>query len=73
MLAAIVGLAAAYELSVVAEGIESAAELAIVDELGCGYAQGFGIARPAPREMTERTLAAPPALFTGPVAGLRAR
>ncbi len=73
VLAAIVGLAAAYELSVVAEGIESAAELAIVDELGCGYAQGFGIARPAPREMTERTLAAPPALFTGPVAGLRAR
>jgi diguanylate cyclase (GGDEF)-like protein len=61
VLAAIVGLARAYELPIVAEGIENAGALAIVEELGCEYAQGFHLGRPVAASVLEPTLHAAPA------------
>ncbi len=45
---AIVGVARALTLGTVAEGIERQEQLAAVAEVGCGAAQGFLLARPAP-------------------------
>ncbi|GGI06787.1 putative bifunctional diguanylate cyclase/phosphodiesterase [Egicoccus halophilus] len=45
---AIVGLADALDLDVVAEGVESDADLQAVAALGCAHAQGFGLGRPVP-------------------------
>src|SRR5690606_5246713 len=42
----IVALAHAFEMSVVAEGVDSPEALALVAELGCERAQGFYLARP---------------------------
>ena len=39
-------LAGSLELGVVAEGIESAGQMASLRELGCGYGQGFYLGRP---------------------------
>jgi EAL domain-containing protein (putative c-di-GMP-specific phosphodiesterase class I) len=47
---AIVSLANALELRTVAEGIETAHQLAAVTQLGCGLGQGFFLGRPAPPE-----------------------
>jgi c-di-GMP-specific phosphodiesterase len=48
VLAAITRLAHAFELLVVAEGIESNDALKVVTKVGCDYAQGFHLARPMP-------------------------
>ena len=48
ILEAVVGLAHAFDIRVVAEGIETAAQLAAVRDAGCHAAQGFGLARPGP-------------------------
>ncbi|WP_226622303.1 GGDEF domain-containing phosphodiesterase [Alloyangia pacifica] len=48
MLAAILGLADRLGLETVAEGVESGGEHALLAQLGCDHAQGFGIARPMP-------------------------
>ncbi|QIN78174.1 PAS domain S-box protein [Rubrobacter marinus] len=45
-----VGLAHALGLEVVAEGIETAEQLAFLKGLGCDMGQGFYLARPAPAE-----------------------
>jgi diguanylate cyclase (GGDEF)-like protein/PAS domain S-box-containing protein len=45
---ALVALARDFELRTVGEGVEDAATLALLGELGVDYAQGFHIARPAP-------------------------
>ncbi|MCZ2830466.1 EAL domain-containing protein [Modestobacter sp. VKM Ac-2986] len=45
-ISAVVGLAAACGMRSLAEGVETADQLALVTELGCAYAQGFFIARP---------------------------
>jgi EAL domain-containing protein (putative c-di-GMP-specific phosphodiesterase class I) len=50
MLSAIVQLARALGLQTVAEGVETAGELALLKKLGCDQAQGFLIARPVPIE-----------------------
>ena len=42
----IVGIGAALGLDVVAEGVETTAQLAVLEALGCGYAQGFLLSRP---------------------------
>jgi diguanylate cyclase (GGDEF)-like protein len=47
-IAAVVGLAKACGMRSLAEGVETADQLALVKELGCTYAQGFHIARPMP-------------------------
>ncbi len=45
---AIVAMAGALSLDVIAEGVETKAQLDSLRTLGCGYAQGFWFARPAP-------------------------
>jgi c-di-GMP-specific phosphodiesterase len=62
---AIADLARAYGLEVVVEGIEDSLALAGVDQLGCEYAQGYHLGRPAPAAVVEEQLAAPPLLDTG--------
>lgn len=47
---AILNLAHALGMSVVAEGIETPAQLAILRELGCEYGQGYLLGRPLPLE-----------------------
>jgi diguanylate cyclase (GGDEF)-like protein len=50
MVAAILDLAGRLGLDTLAEGVERVGELAVLSQLGCGHAQGFGIARPMPLE-----------------------
>ena len=58
---AIVSMAHALGMTVVAEGVETAAQLAILQELACNEVQGYYVARPAPADamaalMTQRFL-----------------
>ena len=46
MVSAIVSMAERLGLQTLAEGVESAAEHAMLSQLGCGHVQGFGLARP---------------------------
>jgi diguanylate cyclase (GGDEF)-like protein len=50
----ILDLAASLNLGVVAEGIESGAQLGSLRELGCGYGQGFYLGSPAELERDGR-------------------
>jgi EAL domain-containing protein (putative c-di-GMP-specific phosphodiesterase class I) len=43
---AILGMARALDLSVTAEGVESQAQIAKLQELGCRYIQGYFVSRP---------------------------
>ncbi len=52
----IVEIARAHGLTVVAEGVEDAATLTAVEELGCDYAQGFHVALPAPADKVSALL-----------------
>lgn len=49
-------LAATFGHRVVAEGIETAAELAAVHEIGVDRAQGYGLGRPLPADAVEDRL-----------------
>ena len=55
----IIGLAHAVGLTVVAEGVETAEQLAELDRLGCDQAQGYLLARPQSSEAVTRLLGAP--------------
>jgi diguanylate cyclase (GGDEF)-like protein/PAS domain S-box-containing protein len=44
----VIGIARALNLDVVGEGVETTAQLATLTGFGCGFAQGFVIARPMP-------------------------
>ncbi|MDK3258117.1 putative bifunctional diguanylate cyclase/phosphodiesterase [Blastococcus capsensis] len=62
---AVVGLADAFGMRSLAEGVETAEQLAMATALGCTFAQGFHIARPMPAEdipawMAARTRGAAP-------------
>ena len=46
----VIGLAAAFKLEVIAEGVESVEHGIRLLQLGCHQAQGYGIARPMPAE-----------------------
>ncbi len=46
IVSACVGVAASLDVSVVAEGLETPDEMSAAVELGCGFGQGFHIARP---------------------------
>ena len=48
ILQGIIGLAAAFGREVIAEGVETIEHGNLLLQLGCGLAQGFGIARPMP-------------------------
>jgi EAL domain-containing protein (putative c-di-GMP-specific phosphodiesterase class I) len=43
---AIIALAHSMDMRVIAEGVETAAQLAKLTSLGCDYAQGYYLARP---------------------------
>ncbi|MFK8023777.1 MAG: EAL domain-containing protein [Ilumatobacter sp.] len=43
---AVISLARALDLRVIAEGVETAEQASILDELNCGFAQGFHFGRP---------------------------
>jgi diguanylate cyclase (GGDEF)-like protein len=49
-IAAVVGLGRACGMRSLAEGVETADQLALAEELGCTFAQGFHIARPMPAD-----------------------
>jgi len=51
----VLDLATNLELDVVAEGIESAGQLAALGELGCGFGQGFYLGSPASIDPIEVT------------------
>jgi diguanylate cyclase (GGDEF)-like protein len=48
----IIQLAESLKLSVIAEGIETAEQLTVLEELQCNYGQGFYFSRPLPAETT---------------------
>jgi diguanylate cyclase (GGDEF)-like protein/PAS domain S-box-containing protein len=50
ILKSIVGLASAFQCSVIAEGVETTAHGRALLALGCDLAQGYGIARPMPAD-----------------------
>jgi EAL domain-containing protein (putative c-di-GMP-specific phosphodiesterase class I) len=62
----IIGLAQALNLHMVAEGVETSAQLAFLRDGGCQMVQGYLVARPMPAELLEQWLRNPPdaALFT---------
>ena len=47
---AVVAMAHSLQMAVVAEGVETAAQLQAVQQLGCDMVQGFHLARPMPAE-----------------------
>ncbi|HEV7586633.1 MAG TPA: EAL domain-containing protein [Longimicrobium sp.] len=53
-------MARGMELTVIAEGVETAAQLAEVREIGCDYAQGYLISRPLPAEAIRELLVSQP-------------
>ena len=57
LVAAVVGMGRALNLLVVAEGIETEEQAAVLRELGCGFGQGFLYARPLPADELDRVLA----------------
>jgi diguanylate cyclase (GGDEF)-like protein/PAS domain S-box-containing protein len=52
----VVQLAGTLGMTVVAEGVETRAQLEALQALGCGYAQGYYFCKPARPEEIERTL-----------------
>jgi diguanylate cyclase (GGDEF)-like protein len=54
---AVIGLARAFKLTTVAEGVETPDHARTLAELGCHQLQGFGIARPMPATALEAWLA----------------
>ena len=57
----IVDLAHGLDLGVVAEGVESAEEAAMLEAMGCRKAQGFYFHRPMPIEQLRAIMAVDPA------------
>jgi diguanylate cyclase (GGDEF)-like protein/PAS domain S-box-containing protein len=60
MVRAIVGLAHNLGMEVVAEGVETAEQLAQLQAIGCDYAQGFYFSKPADTATVDRLIAAQP-------------
>jgi diguanylate cyclase (GGDEF)-like protein/PAS domain S-box-containing protein len=60
MVSAIVGLAHNFDMDVVAEGVETAEQLACVRQLGSDYAQGFYFSKPMDAAAVEPLIAAQP-------------
>jgi len=53
-----VALARTLELTAIAEGIETPAQLAFLRQVGCDQGQGFLLGRPVPAPELDATLAA---------------
>ncbi len=58
LVAGVISLAERLGLPIVAEGIETAEQLAVLRRLGCGYAQGFHLGRPAPLAQSSSAISA---------------
>ena len=56
VLQTVISLAKNLKMRVIAEGIETIAQIAVLQNLGCEYGQGYLIAKPKPREETEDLL-----------------
>ena len=56
ILQTIISLAKNLKMKVIAEGIETEDQLALLRNLGCDYAQGYLLAKPMPREEMEKQL-----------------
>ncbi len=69
-LRAILDLAARLGAPVVAEGIEDAAELAVLRDLGCAFAQGYFLGRPAAAPVPQLAAAAAAVLASTKIAML---
>jgi diguanylate cyclase (GGDEF)-like protein len=57
LVSSIVGLASAFNLAVVAEGVETLGQLELLRRLRCDYSQGYLHSRPVPAVELERMLA----------------
>jgi diguanylate cyclase (GGDEF)-like protein len=57
LVSSIVGLASAFNLAVVAEGVETLGQLELLRRLRCDYSQGYLHSRPVPAAELERMLA----------------
>jgi diguanylate cyclase (GGDEF)-like protein len=64
----ILALARSFELTVVAEGVETHEELRLLRELGCDQVQGFLLAKPMPRDALTKVLQHSHGDFIRPVA-----
>ncbi|PAU89698.1 hypothetical protein CK507_02155 [Pseudomonas sp. WN033] len=62
---AIIGLGRGLEMDVIAEGIETAEQMAFLDQEGCHFVQGYWFSRPQSARQLEPVLAS----LAGPVAG----
>ena len=58
LVSSIIGLASAFNLAVVAEGVETLGQLELLRRLRCDYSQGYLHSRPVPAAELERMLAA---------------
>jgi diguanylate cyclase (GGDEF)-like protein/PAS domain S-box-containing protein len=56
----IISLAHNLDLDVIAEGVETAEQWKVLQELGCEYAQGYFFSKPVPAKTAEALLASPP-------------
>jgi diguanylate cyclase (GGDEF)-like protein len=56
---AVTDMAEALDMGVVAEGVETEQQLRAIEELGCGFVQGFHFSRPVPTDKVEDLLSAP--------------
>ena len=65
LLTAVTAVARGLKLRVSAQGVETAAQLALLERLGCAEAQGFHLAPPAPAAAVAEQLGARPARTGG--------
>lgn len=56
IVAAVISIAHSLELRVIAEGVETASQLAFLMERGCGWYQGFLLAKPMPQDAFDSML-----------------
>jgi diguanylate cyclase (GGDEF)-like protein len=56
VLQTIISLAKNLKMRVIAEGIETESQLAVLRNLGCDYGQGYLLAKPQPREIAEKLI-----------------
>jgi diguanylate cyclase (GGDEF)-like protein/PAS domain S-box-containing protein len=73
IVAAIIGLARALGLETIAEGVESAKQRKILRELGCTYAQGYLLSRPADAATLTTLLTTPVPQARRPVGDMTVR
>ena len=57
LVSSIIGLASAFNLIAIAEGVETEEQLNLLRKLKCNHSQGFLHSRPVPAEQLEQLLA----------------